>query len=115
MEACIEGANFKGATMSQVRLDRARGVDALLACADLSKASLREAELDNVDLTKANLRNADLSDASLRDATLAQAILSHTTWRKADLRGTGLTAVFLRKHSDDNLAEALFDGPLPAW
>lgn len=76
---------FKGANLSDARLEETYLWSINLIRADLRGANLREANLWRADLKGANLREADLRGANLREADLREAEL-----RGADLRGADL-------------------------
>ena len=66
----LNGANLRGAFLS----------DANLKGADLSDADLRGANLKGADLSDANLKGADLSDADLSNANLRGANLDYSCY-----------------------------------
>ena len=85
MDAELDSADLRGATLRKANLEGAGFEDARLGDADLSRANLRDA-----DLVFANLERADLVGANLERANLRSAVLSDADLRGANLRGTEL-------------------------
>ncbi len=81
----LRGGRFRGANLSDARLE-----GACLAGVDLTDADLTGANLDRADLTGANLTGARLDRASLIGADLSEARLTGTSWHRARLMGTRL-------------------------
>lgn len=129
----LSGADLRGTTMHDMRLNRAilRGAcldksdlsDANLESADLAGASLSEAVLDRANLidaclqktilkgarlTKCLLSDADLSDADISHGTLQHAHLPGANLERANLAGADLTGANLvgANLSEANLEDA---------
>ena len=98
----LNGANLRGAFLS----------DANLKGADLSDADLRGANLKGADLSDANLKGADLSDADLRGANLKGADLSDANLKGADLSDADLSNANLRGANLDYSCYPLWCGSL---
>jgi len=81
-----DGANLRGAGLSEANLSRAN-----LSWADLSSANLSEANLSWANLSRADLSEANLSRANLSWADLSRADLSGANLRGADLSGADLS------------------------
>lgn len=106
----LSGANLRGTTMHNIRLNRAilRGAyldksdlsGANLESADLAGASLSEAVLDRASLIDACLQKTILKDAKLKgsilsDADLSDADISHGSLQHAHLPGANLERTIL--------------------
>ena len=91
-KANLNGANLRGAYLSDADL---RG--AYLSDADLRGANLRGVNLRGADLNGANLSDADLSWAYLRGANLRDANLRGANLRGANLREADLLGAYLRR------------------
>jgi uncharacterized protein YjbI with pentapeptide repeats len=101
IQACanLSRADLRDADLRRADLSRADLRGADLTCADLRGADLRDANLRGADLSHADLRGADLRDADLRDADLRDAYLFGADLRDADLRDADLRDANL-SHAD---------------
>jgi uncharacterized protein YjbI with pentapeptide repeats len=75
--------------------------------ADFSGAALQRVNLEKTDLSGAILENCGLEGATLREARLLDAILDHADLDGADLQGAELNRAIL---NDTRLADALLSG-----
>jgi hypothetical protein len=104
----IEGANLRGADLTEATLEWH-----LLIRANLEEASLEHADLAGTCFRQANLRNACLRHAwchmaDFEDAVLVNADLTSAVLKKADLNGANLTGANL---TDSDLQYARYDSP----
>ncbi|TMC22808.1 MAG: hypothetical protein E6J34_05070 [Chloroflexi bacterium] len=90
----LNGANFGGATLSQVNLSSTNLSGANLSGTNLSGADLTRANLSGADLAKANLIGAKLGGADLTRANLAGANLSRANLAGANLIGANLSCAY---------------------
>lgn len=97
--ALLEGASLAGADLQEADLERA-----VLAHADLCRATLRGAKLEEANLGMAKLRGADLAGADLSGAVLAKADLTGASFRGAELTLADLSEATL---GDNDLSGAL--------
>lgn len=84
-DAQMKAANFTGANLSHVLMDRANLIHATLNRANLSRTSLTSANLSSTQMVGADLRDAALANASLTGADLAEANLSRANLSAARL------------------------------
>ncbi len=111
VDSCFNGADFRGAKLTDAKLDHAdltgakfghavmRAADlrgATLMGAELEWACLEEAYLYDADLEGAWLNHARLSGAYLEQAKLTGAIFDHAVMRAADLREARLEGTELK-------------------
>jgi uncharacterized protein YjbI with pentapeptide repeats len=86
--ANLANANFEGAQLDMVTLQRSR-----LSGANFEKASLLQADLHKSDLENSNFEGAQLNDVNLQGSRLFGANFKNAHLAKADLRGANLTNV----------------------
>lgn len=99
----LRGANFVGADLVRVNLEKARLADADFSGAEFGYSVLRHANLDNAKFHGAQLAASDLTDvnsyaydhgqgspASFQGAFMGGAVLTHADLRGADLRRVNL-------------------------
>jgi len=84
-DAQMKAANFTGANLSHVLMDRANLIHATLNQANLSRTSLSSANLSSTQMIGADLRDAVMANASLTGADLAEANLSRANLSAARL------------------------------
>ena len=91
-----ERLDFKGASLSSHKLNRANLSYADLSDADLSGIHLVEANLSKANLSRSGCRMGRLSNAVMTDADLTNTILQKAVLVGADLRGAHLAGADLR-------------------
>jgi uncharacterized protein YjbI with pentapeptide repeats len=108
------GINFKGAILSEARLENARMSFAVLSGARLddikmSGAYLNEAEMQSCYLKGADLQRAYLIGTDLRQSYLGEANLDATILRQANLEGANLTGchMYATNLSEVNLFKSI--------
>ncbi len=106
-EANLEGANLRGANLSNSNLEGANLKGAYLSNSNLKGANLEGADLWKANLFKANLKGADLKGANLYKANLRGANLTGANLEGANLRGASLTGANLE---GENLTGANLEG-----
>jgi hypothetical protein len=112
----LDGADLRGALLSEADLSSAVLTGADLSSALLNGTRLLHANLQGSRLSRADLRSADASGADLRNADLRQARMHRIRLRQADLRGANLEGANLWQAdlTDAALAGALGISPVPS-
>lgn len=100
--ACLDGADLRGARLTEADLRKADLRRCCLAGADLRSARLKGANLQGAQLDGAYLQGADLEEARLtgarlQDADLRQAYLGGTSLKGLDLDGADLDGTHLQR------------------